>query len=258
MRPERKGNALKTLDSTAHLGGTTPPVTVSKVPKKYRPRGFEILFEDRDLIIGSKAAGFLTVAALWEKENTIHSTLNAYVRKGSSQSRKSVFVVHRLDQATSGVLVFAKSEEVQGFLKDNWKSTEKTYYAIVRGHLQKKQDRIESYLVEDEDYFVHSTTDKERGKFAQTEYTVVKETAHMSLVKIGLLTGKKNQIRVHMAELGHPLVGDGKYGKEKVGKNTQLMLHSFSIELTHPFNRKRLRVQADVPDYFRRLVEYAY
>lgn len=230
-------------------------MTVPKIPKKHRPRGFDILYEDRDLIIGNKSAGFLTVAAMWEKENTIYEILNSYVRKGSASSRKSVFVVHRLDQATSGILVFAKSEEVQAFLKNNWKQTEKTYYTIVRGTLAKKKDLIESHLLEDVDYVVHSTKDTTRGKFAQTEYTVVKETPHVSLLKINLLTGKKNQIRVHLSELGHPVVGDQKYGKEK-GSN--LMLHSFSIELTHPFSGQRLRVQADVPDYFKRLVEYAY
>lgn len=245
-------------------------VAVPKIPKKYRPRGFDILFEDRDLIIGNKAAGFLTVAAKWDRENTIQEILNSYVRKGSSQSRKSVYVVHRLDQATSGVLVFAKSEEAQAFLKDNWKTSQKTYYAIVRGHLTRKKGMIESYLVEDDDYYVHSTKEPDQGKLAQTEYEVVKETAHVSLIKINLLTGKKNQIRVHMSELGHPVVGDTKYGKEAAASNPargsnrapncgpNLMLHSFSIELTHPFNRERIRVQADVPEYFKRMVDYAY
>lgn len=227
-----------------------------KIPPKYRPRGFHVLYEDRDLIVGCKVAGFLTVAAKWEKENTIHEILNNYVRKGSPQSRKSVYVVHRLDQATSGVLVFAKSPEAQEFLKANWKSTRKTYYCIVRGVLAEKAKVIESFLQEDDDYVVHSTSNPELGKLAQTEYAVVKETPHLSVLKINLLTGKKNQIRVHMSELGHPIVGDTKYGKNEKGPN--LMLHSFSIELTHPFNGQRLRVQADVPDYFKRLVEYAY
>ncbi len=232
-------------------------MTVPNIPKKFRPRGFDVLFEDRDLIIGNKSAGFLTVAAKWEKENTIEEILNSYVRKGSAQSRKSVYVVHRLDQATSGVLIFAKSEEAQQYLKNNWKTTQKTYYTIVRGHMPKKQDIITSFLLEDEDYVVASTADPEKGKLAQTEYTVVKETPHVSLLKINLLTGKKNQIRVHMAEAGHPVVGDVKYGKENSAK-ANLMLHSFSIEFTHPFSGKRVRVQADVPDYFKRLVDHAY
>lgn len=225
-----------------------------KIPKKFRPRGYDVLYEDRDLIVGNKASGFLTVAAMWEKENTIHGILNNYIRKGSAQSRRSAYVVHRLDQATSGVLIFAKTPEAQEFLKANWKTTEKIYFAIVRGQLKKKKDVITSYLQEDDDYVVHSSSDPEKGKLAQTEYEVLKETPQLSLVRINLLTGKKNQIRVHMADLGHPLVGDAKYGKEKSAK-AQLMLHAHSIEFTHPFNRKRIRVEAPVPEYFRRLLD---
>ena len=115
-----------------------------KIPKKYRPKGFDILYEDRDVIVGSKTAGYLTVAAKWEKDHTIHGILNSYVRKGSAHSKKSVYVVHRLDQATSGVLVFAKTPEAQEFLKNNWPSTKKTYYAVVHGHMAKKQGTISS------------------------------------------------------------------------------------------------------------------
>ncbi len=225
---------------------------------KHQPPGFEILHEDPDLIIGNKEPGFLTVAALWEKKNTIHNALIEYVRKGSAHSKKEVFVVHRLDQATSGVLIFAKSQDVQFYLKDNWKSTVKYYYAIVHGRMDKKKGLIESYLTEDEDYVVHATTEAENGKLAQTEYAVVKETAFFSVLKIKLLTGKKNQIRVHLADAGHPIVGDTKYGKDKSTKHKNLLLHSFSIELTHPFTKKRLRVQADVPDYFKKVVNYGY
>lgn len=229
-----------------------------KIPKKHQPPGFEILHEDPDLIVGNKAAGHLTVAALWEKKNTVHNALLAYVRKGSPHSKKEVFVVHRLDQATSGVMIFAKTGEAQFFLKDNWPSTVKYYYAIVHGKMAKKSGLISSYLSEDEDYVVHSSKESDKGKLAQTEYQVVKETAFFSVVKIKLLTGKKNQIRVHMADEGHPVVGDSKYGKEKVTNHKNLMLHSFSIEFTHPFKKDRKRFQADVPDYFRSVVNYEY
>src|SRR3989338_8657339 len=113
-----------------------------KIPKKYQPAGYEILYEDRDIIVGNKAAGFLTVRALWNKDQTIHAALNSYVRKGSSKSRKCVYVVHRLDQDTSGVLIFAKSEAAQIFLKGNWKNTTKAYYAVVCGHMKKKSGMI--------------------------------------------------------------------------------------------------------------------
>lgn len=228
-----------------------------KVPSKYQPKGFRILHEDRDVIVGNKSPGILTVGALWEKENTIHNILNQYVRKGNSRSKACVFVVHRLDQATSGALIFAKTEEVQQFLKNNWKSTIKTYFAIVQGKLQKKADTIESYLSEDEDYHVHSSKDATSGKLAQTQYEVIHETDSLSLVKINLLTGKKNQIRVHMAELGHPVIGDSKYGNVKT-KFKNLALHSASLEFTHPFNQKRVLVKASVPAYFHDLIAFEY
>ena len=187
----------------------------------------------------------------------MHGALNQYVRKGNPKSSKCVYVVHRLDQATSGILIFAKTEEVQFFLKKNWKSTTKIYYAIVHGHLKKKSGKIESYLQEDEDYFVHSSSDSKQGKLAQTEYTVLKETAAFSLLQINLLTGKKNQIRVHMAAEGHPLVGDSKYGKSNTTYKN-LALHAASIELTHPFSLKRVKFEAQVPGYFKKLVDYNY
>lgn len=230
---------------------------MKKIPKKYQPKGFEILHEDIDLIVGNKAPGILTVAAKWENENTIHNRLNQYIRKGNPKSNKCVYVVHRLDQATSGVLIFAKSEAVQNFLKDNWKSTVKTYYAIVHGHLEKKSGTISSYLTEDENYVVHSSADSENGKLALTEYTVLKETDKFSLLKINLLTGKKNQIRVHLSGEGHPLVGDPKYGKGTTSFR-DLRLHSAEIEFTHPHSKRRMNIKAPVPGYFRSLIDYNY
>ncbi len=228
-----------------------------KIPKKYQPLGFEILHEDLDLIVGNKAAGFLTVAALWEKTNTIENALNTYVRKGNAKSRKCIYVVHRLDQFTSGVLVFAKSEEAQFALKDNWPNTTKYYYAIVLGKMEKKSGLIESYLQEDEEYYVKSTNDNSKGKLARTEYKVIKETQHLSLLKINLLTGKKNQIRVHLAEAGHPVFGDLKYGKKTVNKS-HLMLHAHSISFLHPFKKTPMEIVAPAPDYFNKLIEYDY
>lgn len=230
--------------------------TTKKIPKKYQPKGFEILHEDPDLIVGNKAPGALTVSALWNKDDTVQSALDHYVRKGNIHSKKSVFVVHRLDQATSGVLIFAKSESAQQFLKNDWKATVKTYYTIVHGKMKNKSGIIESHLTQDEGYVVQSTTDPEKGKLARTEFTVVKETAYFSILKINLLTGKKNQIRVHLAEAGNPIVGDEKYGKPS--KHKELYLHSFAIVFTHPHTKQRLRVQAPIPSYFEKLISYGY
>jgi tRNA pseudouridine32 synthase/23S rRNA pseudouridine746 synthase/23S rRNA pseudouridine1911/1915/1917 synthase len=227
-----------------------------KIAKKHQPKGFEILYEDIDIIVGNKAPGFLTVGAAWERVNTVYYALNHYVRKGNARSRKCVYVVHRLDQGTSGILVFAKSERVQYYLKENWKSTVKTYYAIVYGKLERKSGTVSSFLMEDDDYVMHSTDDT-RGKLAHTEYDVIKETNNFSLLKINLLTGRKNQIRVHLSDLGHPIVGDDKYGPGSK-RHPQLALHSASIEFTHPFSGKRLTFKAPVPEHFSKLIHYAY
>jgi tRNA pseudouridine32 synthase/23S rRNA pseudouridine746 synthase/23S rRNA pseudouridine1911/1915/1917 synthase len=225
--------------------------------KKYRPRGFEILHEDLDIIVVDKQSGMLSVAALWNKEETVHSGLNSYLQKGNPRSTKSAFVVHRLDQATSGVLIFAKSEKIQSLIKANWSENKKIYFAIVYGKLKKTSGLIESFLEEDENYHVHSSQDKDKGKLARTEYQVVKETSKFSLVRLNLLTGKKNQIRVHMSELGSPIVGDFKYGApgkaKKMGQ--EIMLHSYSLELTHPFKKERIEFIAKIPDRFSRIID---
>ena len=235
--------------------------------RKHQPKGFEILYEDKDVIVGNKAAGALAVAALWNKNDTIHAALNTYVRKGNAISRKCVFVVHRLDQATSGVMVFAKTEQAQVFLKDNWNTTKKIYYAIVHGRLARKSGTVSSRLIEDEDYVVRSTSDGAKGKLAHPPYAVIKETRNFSLLKIDLLTGRKNQVRVHLADLGHPVVGDDKYGKGDLllpsgslwpkgayRRHKRLALHARSIAFTHPFSGKRLSFTAEIPEYFTGLI----
>jgi RluA family pseudouridine synthase len=227
-----------------------------KVPKKFHPKGYELLYEDRDLLVGNKAAGYITVAAKWNQDNSLQQVLDRYVQKGDSRSRKCVYAVHRLDQATTGVLIFAKTESVQNFLKDNWPTTKKIYYAIAHGKFVQKTGLIESYLEEDEEYVVHANTEG-KGKLARTEYEVLKEAGDFSLVKINLLTGRKNQIRVHLADLGHPLVGDPKYGAPDT-KFKNLALHAYSIEFTHPFSKARVLVKAEVPPHFRKLVSFDY
>ena len=243
------------------------------IPKKYRPRGFEILHEDPDIIVVDKKSGTLSVAALWNNDDTVHSGLNSYVGKGNPRSTKKTFIVHRLDQATSGILIFAKTERVQNFLKDNWSKNEKIYYTIVNGKLKEKSGLIESFLLEDEDYHVHSSQDNSKGKLARTDYKVITENQNFSLLRINLLTGKKNQIRVHMAELGHPIVGDSKYRSSsnhkgakptsfinkdstKTKKTEQaIMLHSYSLEITHPFKNERVKFVANIPERFTKLID---
>lgn len=227
-------------------------------PKKYQPEGYDIIHEDWDILVGNKEAGYLTVHAKFDRETTIQAALDHYIRKGQAKSRKCVYVVHRLDQPTTGVLIFAKSEAAQLFLKKNWPNTKKTYLAIVHGILKKKKGRISSQLEEDEDYVVHSG---EGGKIAHTDYEVLKEANGFSLLKIDLVTGRKNQIRVHMADEGHPVVGDTKYGDvhaDRKLKMKNLALHAATIEFNHPHSRERMKFFAHVPPYFQKLVPYNY
>lgn len=215
--------------------------------------GLKILHEDREIIVVDKSAGLLTIGTDKEKRRTAFYVLTDYVRKGCAKSRNRVFIVHRLDQDTSGVLIFAKTEEARTFLQENWENTQKKYLAVVHGRLEKKEDVITSYLTENSAHFVHSTSDRTKGRLSHTAYKVLKETREYSLLEIELLTGRKNQIRVHLAEMGHPVVGDWKYGKkDKVHK--RLALHARSITFKHPSTGRTRTFEAGVPEYFEQLV----
>ena len=222
------------------------------ISNRHRPRGLDILHEDRDIFVVNKAPGVLTTGTRRDEAFTAENVLNQYVRKGCACSRKQVYLVHRLDRETSGVLLFAKTAEAQQRLKDNWRANEKLYLALVHGHLSQRQGVFSSYLAENEDLYVFSANDPALGKFSQTEYVVIKETPALSAVKIRLLTGRKNQIRVHFTEAGHPVVGDPKYGRDVVCRE-RLCLHAKSIAFDHPFSGRRLFFDTPVPDAFSRL-----
>ncbi|MBN1142047.1 MAG: RluA family pseudouridine synthase [Deltaproteobacteria bacterium] len=216
------------------------------------PYGLVILYEDRDLLVVDKPPGLLTVATVHEKSRTVHSILTEYFRAGCGKSRKRLFIVHRLDRDTSGVLLFAKSEEAMYRLKANWPRTEKKYLAVVHGVCE-PSGTITSHLAEDADYFVFSTSEDGQGRLARTDYRLLKVKRGLSLLEVTLLTGRKNQIRVHMTEIGHPIVGDTKYGK-KDDLAPRLALHARSISFPHPFSGKRLTFEAPAPEFFKKLV----
>jgi len=222
-------------------------------PAKYQPKGLTVLYEDRDIIVVEKPCGLLTIGTDRDKSRTVHAILNEYVRKGDPRSRNRVYIVHRLDRETSGILILAKSEPAKIFLQGHWQETDKRYIAVVYGSLARKTGTISSYLVENSAFRVYSTLDQALGKLSQTEYTVLKESKGLSLLEIHLLTGRKHQIRVHMSEMGHPVVGDGKYGKGNDLHGT-LALHARSISFTHPGNGKLLTFRTGIPEYFTRLV----
>ena len=223
-----------------------------RLTRKRQPRGLPILHEDKDIIVVVKRAGLLTIGTDREKLRTAHYLLNDYVRKGNPKSRHRVYVVHRLDKDTSGILLFAKSEQTKKFLQENWQHTEKHYLAIVHGQLTPKEGTISTYLAENKAQRVYSTLDAAKGKLSHTAYKVLKETKGFSLVDIHLLTGRKHQIRVHFAEKGHPVAGDRKYGNKDSGSK-RLALHARSISFTHPFTGKLMTFDTGMPEDFVRL-----
>jgi len=216
-------------------------------------RGLVILYEDPDILVVDKPAGLLTVGTGTDKSRTAYFILTDYVRRGSARSRNRVFIVHRLDRETSGVLIFAKSEEAKFRLQDKWRGTEKKYLAVVHGKCKRSSQAITTYLAENKAHVMYSTSDQTKGKLSHTDYKVLKQTRDFALLEVVLLTGRKNQIRVHLAGIGHPIVGDRKYGKAKES-NVGLALHAASISFTHPFSGQRLILTAKVPGYFRKLV----
>ena len=216
---------------------------------------FPILYEDRDVIVIDKPAGMLTTHTRAKETNTAEEWLNDYVRKGQARSRKHVWLVHRLDRETSGVMMFAQTEEVAERFRANWNElTEKTYLARVEGELAEDRGVFESYLQEDADgYKVRSVSAPHSvsrlpskvlrpPKFARTEWKKISTCDGTTLVEVTLKSGRKNQIRVHFSEAGHPVVGDVKYGGQKASR---LYLHSSRLRFRHPHTGKWMEFQSE-------------
>ena len=226
----------------------------NKASVKHQPKGLSILYEDREILVVDKIAGLLTIGTEREKQKTAHFLLNDYVRKGNERSRNRVFIVHRLDRDTSGILIFAKSENTKRYLQDHWKEFSKTYFTVVHGKLNEKEGVITSYLMENKAFRVYSVNDTDKGKFSKTGYKVIRESDQYSLLEITLFTGRKNQIRVHLSEMGHPVAGDKIYGMADKGIK-RMALHSASLTITHPFTHQEMSFTTEIPLYFKTLVK---
>ncbi len=224
-------------------------------PKKHQPRGLTILYEDKDIIVVDKASGLLTVSNEKVKNNTAYYLLTNYVRKGNPKSKNRIFIVHRLDRDTSGLIVFAKNEDSKHYLQSEWREFTKTYVAIVHGILPKKEDIIISYLVENRMHKMYSVAENANGKLAKTGYKVLRESKKLSMLEVQLLTGRKNQIRAHLSEQGCPVVGDKIYGDKDKDKNIKrLALHAASLSIVHPFTKQRMTFEAKIPAYLKTLM----
>jgi 23S rRNA pseudouridine1911/1915/1917 synthase len=222
----------------------------SPVTKSFR--GFSIVFEDENLIVIDKHAGILSVASKSEKEFTAYSFLSQHVKTENPENK--IFVIHRLDRDTSGLMVFAKSTQVQHLMQENWRKiiTERTYIAIAEGLVEDDEGEISSYLHENNAMVVYSDQNPEGGKKAITHYKVLKRSAEFTLLEVRLDTGRKNQIRVHMQDIGHPLINDRKYGGTQNPLN-RLGLHSKVLGFIHPVTNKAVRFETPIPRKFTRL-----
>ncbi len=213
------------------------------------PGGLEILFEDQDILIVQKPSGLLTVATIGERERTAYAYLRRHLKERNP--RHKLFIVHRLDRFASGILVFAKSEKVKLKLQGVFSRHEiqRKYWAIVEGRVEKDRGTIRSRVAEDSTLRMHSTDDPERGKPAVTHFRVLGRFAKITALEVTLETGRKNQIRVHLSEMGHPIAGDRAYGstQDPLGR---LGLHAFLLGFKHPTRGVPVEFRTDPPPEF--------
>lgn len=213
-----------------------------------------IIHEDDSLIVVLKKEGLLTVSTGKEDETTAFSILKNHVKKASNQNR--IYVVHRIDRETSGVIIFAKNRETQLALQENWHRmvTRRIYVAIVEGKVEKERDTIESWLTENEKSLkIHSSTVDNGGQKAVTHYKLLKHNEQFSLIELQLETGRKNQIRVHLQGVGHPIAGDKKYGS-RMNPLGRMALHARLIEFIHPLTNKKVCFETPIPSEFLKTV----
>lgn len=220
---------------------------LKKEKTNIKPIKLDIIYEDDDFIAINKPYGLLSVESDKEMESA-YSILFNNMQKVNKNYRP--YQLHRIDKETSGVLVFAKNVKIHSILKLNWNDYVKTreYYALVEGKMKEKSGKIISYLTENQNHIVYSTNDRNNQK-AITNYVVEKESKDYSLLKVNIETGRKNQIRVHMQDLGNPIVGDTKYGYTK-DPIKRLGLHASMLEFIHPFTKKVITIKAKVPPSF--------
>lgn len=229
--------------------GHVVSVQTGFVPKDIPLAGLKILHEDDDVIVVYKEAGLLSVAADDGDELTAYRQLMAHVRNRDASQR--IFVVHRLDRDTSGVMMFAKSEAIQQALQTTWQDTvrERTYVALVEGQVKKPEGTISSWLKENKAMKMYSSPYPNDGQHAVTHYKVLQSNREFSLLEVQLETGRKNQIRVHMQDIGHPVVGDRKYGSRSRALG-RLGLHARVLAFVHPATGKLMRFESDIPKPF--------
>ena len=228
-------------------------VAVSKVKKaaELKSRYVRLVYEDRHLVVVEKQAGILSMAA-GHSSLTVKAVLDDYFRR--SNQRCTAHVVHRLDRDTSGLMIYAKEMQAEQILEHEWHERvyDRRYVAVVSGEMERDEGTVASWLRDNKAYITYSSPVDNGGKYAVTHYHTLARTTQHSLVEYVLETGRKNQIRVHSADIGHPVCGDVKYGN---GDNPigRLCLHAYVLCFVHPITNRRLEFETPVPVAFRKL-----
>lgn len=233
--------------------GDTVIITTSAIKRKIRSK-LPIIYEDDDLIVINKPSGLLSIASDNEKSSTAYRMLSDYVQQKDKHNR--IFVVHRLDEDTSGVLMVAKNIEIQQALQEKWNEivTKRGYFAIVEGVMENQEGTFKTYLKKNNQNLMYSSKKSGDGQLAITHYKEIKTNGVYSLLDVNIDTGRKNQIRVHLGESGHYVIGDDKYGKpaNPIGR---LGLHAYALEFIHPFTGKKMSFSTPMPKDFLTLID---
>ena len=227
---------------------------ISKKPIKSKKRkDVPIIYEDDEIIVINKPAGLLSIASDKEKSSTAYRMVMDYLQAKDKHHR--IFVVHRLDKETSGILMFAKNEKIRDALQEKWNElvVSRGYYAVVEGVMEKKEDRIINYLKMNAANLMYVVKTRNGSQRCITEYKVVKENEKFSLLDVHIFTGRKNQIRVTLGDLGHYVLGDDKYG-EPANPIGRLCLHAYELKFKHPFTGKLMQFKIDNVAEFKNLV----
>lgn len=266
--PQRKRTAVKNLLGHNQIAVNGIPTTQFDMPLKdgdevkanltrefrvFYNRRLKLVYEDDDIIVVNKGYGLLSMGTDKIKEGTAYSILREYLKW--QNPRNMLFIVHRLDRDTSGLMVFAKTQEAKDKLQHNWNNMviSRKYLAVVEGKPEPEEGEVRSYLAENSRFEVYSTDKPEEGQLAVTRYRTLRSRNGYSLMEVSLDTGRKNQIRVHMKDLGYPIAGDRRYGA-KSSPIHRMALHAQTLRFIHPITRKDMNFSTPVPASFAKMV----